>query len=386
MNQTAGTIAVVFHDFPLGGSERIAIRLMNRWAAMGRKVVVFCGALRGPLVEMIGKGIDVVECHPVIPRGLGSRRRLGQALAEFTQRRHIDTLFVPGNFHWPALVEMDSVPEDKRPSIVTQISTPLFRHGRGAVQQVVYNFLTRHRLRCVDAAISLSPLTVGDADRVLGRRITQPIRLPALEDGEDTTVLRRASGDTIVAAGRLVKEKGFDVALRAFARVENRATRLVVLGDGPEHANLLSLAASLGVSERVAFPGYVSDITPWLAQARLFLLSSFYEGYGAVLIEALAAGRPVVSTDCGPAIGDLLNGIGSCAVAPVGDHVALGAALSRVLSDTPPDPRVLADTVAGYRIGPIAESYLDVFDRACARRTALTPVAAEDFPEGVVYV
>jgi len=64
----AATIAIVCHNFPLGGTERIAVRLMNRWAAMGRRVVVLCGERRGPLADMISAAVEVVECSPPIPR------------------------------------------------------------------------------------------------------------------------------------------------------------------------------------------------------------------------------------------------------------------------------------------------------------------------------
>jgi glycosyltransferase involved in cell wall biosynthesis len=386
MNRTAGTIATVLHDFPLGGSERIAIRLMNRWAEMGRKVVVFAGTLNGPLVGMIGRNVDVVECFPRIPRGYGSRRKLGQALARYVEKNHTDTLFVPGNFHWPALPDVAAVSKDRRPSVVAQISTPLYRHGRGPAQQIVYNMLTRHRLACADAAISLAPSVITEADKILGRRITQCIRLPALEDMSGGTVFPRAEGNLIVAAGRLVKEKGFDVALKAFARLPQKDARLLILGEGPERAALTALAASLGLTERVHVQGYVPDIQPWLAQARVFLLSSYYEGYGAVIVKALAAGRPVVSTDCGPAASELLRGLDGCAIAPIGDHVGLGDALARVLASAAPDPHAMANAVAGYRIGPIAEKYLKVFDRVHAQKWGLAPEPAEHFAEEMVYV
>jgi glycosyltransferase involved in cell wall biosynthesis len=61
------------------------------------------------------------------------------------------------------------------------------------------------------------------------------------------------------------------------------------------------------VADRVRLPGYVPDIRPWLAIARTFLLTSWYEGYAAVIVEALGAGRPVVSTDCTPAARELLG-------------------------------------------------------------------------------
>ncbi len=385
MRQNAGHIGVIFHDFPLGGSERIAIRLMNRWADTGRKVVAFCGALKGPLVNLIGQNVDVVECAPAIPRAAGSRRRFGRALRGFLQTRPVDVLFCPGNYHWPVLNELRGMDPAEAPGIVTQISTPLYRHGRGAAEQFGYNILTRHRLRGIDAAIALSPSTVPHADKVLGRKITQYIRLPVLDDAPPPRAPTRACGNVIVAAGRLVKEKGFDVAIRALARMQDRTARLVFLGDGPQIENLTLLAASLGVQDRVEFAGYVRDISPRLAKARLLLMSSYYEGFGAVLVEALAAGRPVVSTDCTPAINDLLIGLPGCHVSPIGDHVSMSEALDLALAQPAPDPRVLAGAVDAYRIGPIADAHLDMFDRVHRARHA-DAALPERFAENVAYV
>ncbi len=385
MHRKAAKIGVIFHDFPLGGSERIAVRLMNRWAETGRKVVAFCGAVEGPLVDLIGENVDVVECAPAIPRAPGSRRRFGKALRRFLEKRPLDVLFCPGNYHWPVLPALDGLPRALAPGVVTQISTPLYRHGRGGFEQFGYNILTRHRLRGVDAAIALSPSTVAHADAVLHRKITQYIRLPVLDDARVPRTLSRASGNVILAAGRLVKEKGFHVAIQALARLEDKTARLVIFGDGPLGENLMLLADSLGVADRVELVGYVPDISPWLAQARLLLLSSYYEGFGAVLVEALAAGRPVVSTDCTPAINDLLIGLPGCHVTPIGDPVAMADALDLALALPAPDPRVLAEAVEAYRIGPIADAHLDMFDRVHRARTVGEPLA-EGFPENVAYV
>lgn len=386
MQQRAAQIGVVFHDFPLGGSERIAIRLMNRWAESGRKVVAFCGAVRGPLADLIGRKVEIVECAPAIPRAPGSRRRFGNALRGFLEKRPLDVLFVPGNYHWPVLPALSSLAPERAPAVVTQISTPLHRHGRGPVEQFGYNLLTRHRLRNCDAAIALSPSVIGQADDVLNRQITQYIRLPVLDDALTPLTLTRAQGNVIVAAGRLVKEKGFDVAIRAFARLEDKTARLIILGDGPLHDELAALARRLGVANRVELKGYVPDISPWLRQARLLLLSSYYEGFGAVLVEALATGRPVVSTDCTPAIKDILIRLPGCLVAPIGDHIAMAEALNRALADLAPDPQVLADAAEPYRIGPIADAHLDVFDHVYSVRTAGAPALAERFADQVAYI
>lgn len=385
MGQQANRIGVIFHDFPLGGSERIAIRLMNSWAASGRKVTAFCGSVEGPLVSLIAGNVDVIECAPVIRRAAGSRRRFGAAVRGFLKTRPVDVLFCPGNYHWPVLSELAGMDAHEAPGVVTQISTPLYRHGRGALEQFGYNLLTRHRLRGVDAAIALSPSVVPQADRVLGREITQYIRLPVLDDAAEVSSLTRATGNVIVAAGRLVKEKGFDVAIRALASMQNKDAQLVFLGDGPQLGTLSRLAESLGVASRVTFAGYVPGITPWLAKARLLLMSSYYEGFGAVLAEALATGRPVVSTDCTPAINDLLIGLPGCRVTPIGDEAAISQALDLVMGQAAPDPRVLAQAVEAYRIGPIAEAHLDMFDRVHSARTA-DALLPERFSEKVAYV
>ena len=145
------------------------------------------------------------------------------------------------------------------------------------------------------------------------------------------------------------------------------------LGLKPENTDpvlkqLELLARELNVSDRVRFVGYVPNISPWLEQCRVFLLSSYYEGYGAVILEALARGRPVVCTDCSPAVGDLIRGIDSCSVAPIGDQQALALALEQALFAAIPDPAALAKAVEPYRLGPIAVEYLDLFDRAHIRR------------------
>jgi glycosyltransferase involved in cell wall biosynthesis len=121
----------------------------------------------------------------------------------------------------------------------------------------------------------------------------------------------------LLGAGRLIRQKGFDLLLRTLARCEGEGRRahLVILGEGPERAALSALATSLGVS--VSLPGYVPDPAPYYAHADLFVLSSRWEGFGHVIVEAMASGLPVIAFDCpyGPA--DILGeGEGGVLVPP----------------------------------------------------------------------
>jgi glycosyltransferase involved in cell wall biosynthesis len=364
------SVGLVLHDFSTGGSERIAIRLANRWAASGRRVTIVCGSAEGPLKAMVSPQVAVLEPRPAIPRAPGSRRRLGQAAADAFAVSAPDVLFVPGNYHWPVIAPFITRFRARfgrhAPPVVAQISSPLRRPDRGPLRQALFDHRFRRTMRHVAAAVALADETARHADAILSRRITTTLPLPALEDELACPRPLPLGSQTILAAGRLAPQKDFDLALRAFSRIPQPTARLVILGEGPLRADLQQTAARLGIADRVDMPGFVPDIRPWLDEARVFLLSSRYEGYAAVVIEALAAGRPVVSTDCTPATHELIGRVGCGAVTPVGDVQALADALSAELAATPPDAAVLAAAVDRYRIGPIANAYLEILDRAVA--------------------
>jgi hypothetical protein len=149
----------------------------------------------------------------------------------------------------------------------------------------------------------------------------------ALASVRDRAPRDRRPGRLLVAAGRLVSQKRFDLLLRAFARGARDDDRLVILGEGPCRRRLEALVARLGLGERVRLAGFSADINDWLARADLFVLSSAYEGVPAVVIEALAAGVPIIASDCSVSLPAMLgDGRFGRLVAP-GDVAGLAAAL-----------------------------------------------------------
>lgn len=136
----------------------------------------------------------------------------------------------------------------------------------------------------------------------------------------------------ILTLARMMPQKRLDILLRAFARTTGSDTRLTILGDGPERSKLEELARSLGIASRVAMPGFVDNVVPWLQRSNLFVLSSDYEGLPAAVIEALACNVPVVTTDCFPAARALLGPADRCEVTPRGDVDAFAAAIDAALS------------------------------------------------------
>ena len=138
---------------------------------------------------------------------------------------------------------------------------------------------------------------------------------------------------TVLAVGRLVHTKGFDVLLNAWAIVKQHAPdwKLMIVGEGEERPALEALRDQLGLRDSVTLPGIYPDVTQAYEQASIFCLSSRYEGFGLVLIEAMAFGLPIVSTACETGPRELLEDGQDAVMVTTNDHIALADALLRLI-------------------------------------------------------
>jgi len=166
----------------------------------------------------------------------------------------------------------------------------------------------------------------------------------------------------ICAIGRLVEQKGFDILLDAFAQLENTNHHLVILGEGPLRNALAEQARVLGIEDRLHMPGFVSSPERVLAHASLFVLSSRWEGFGNVLVEALATGTPVVSTDCPGAPRDILNGGLLGHLVPPENARALAAAIDDALVAPRATPEQRISRAYDFSATQIALEYLELFE------------------------
>ncbi len=139
-------------------------------------------------------------------------------------------------------------------------------------------------------------------------------------------------GDRILTVGSLKDQKNHSLLLRAFARTPGTRSRLMLLGQGENEGILRAVASDLGISDRIIFAGFHRDPSPFYATADLFVLSSDYEGFGNVIVEALACGCPVVSTDCPSGPAEILENGRFGRLVPVGDAEALAVAISEALA------------------------------------------------------
>jgi len=181
-----------------------------------------------------------------------------------------------------------------------------------------------------------------------------PFAMPELGPRERPTV--------VLAVGRLTRAKGFDLLLHAWQQVVAAAPAwtLRIVGEGECRADLEALRDRLGLHDAVSLPGTTHDIERQYREAGLYCLSSRYEGFGMVLIEAMAYGLPIVSTDCETGPRELLRDGANALLAPVEDGAALAGRILRLVADPQLGDRLAAVgavTARGYARHAILERW-----------------------------
>jgi glycosyltransferase involved in cell wall biosynthesis len=200
----------------------------------------------------------------------------------------------------------------------------------------------RHRLRRAlyprahAVVVQTEAARVWIHERIPGAR-ARIIPNPAIAPHDDSREpqWRPQGGRWVVGMGRLTRQKGFDLLLRAFARCCRARPEwsLAILGEGEERSRLEALAGELGVAPRVMLPGAVPRPAEILRRADLFVLSSRFEGFPNALLEAMACGVASIAADCPSGPAEILDSGRDGVLVPAEDTDALTEAMERLMGD-----------------------------------------------------
>jgi glycosyltransferase involved in cell wall biosynthesis len=231
--------------------------------------------------------------------------------------------------------------------------------------------------RLADGIIAVSDGVADDLARQTGlarariATVYNPVIAPELADIARQPVAHRwflpGAAPVVLGVGSLSARKDFPTLVRAFARLRGeRDCRLVVLGQAgssnktqEQQAELMALAARLGVAADVDLPGFVANPFAYMARAAVFVLSSAFEGLPGALIQAMACGCPVVSTDCPSGPAEILDGGRFGALVPVGDDRAMASAIAATL-DRPLAAATLQARAQMYSVDRAVDRYVDL--------------------------
>ena len=374
-----------------GGAERVMLNLASALAARGNPLDLVMGRREGHFLEEIPDTVTVVDL------AIGSPRRPLPALWAMPHVAwRLGTAALTPKAEWllSAVPALTAYLNRRRPAALLSalgypnVAALLARRSGATPTRVVvseHNHLStsaaharkRHErtfpnlaARLYPAADGIVAVSHGVADdlartlRLPRSRITtiynpifrSEIAIEALARPAHAWLAPDAP-PVLLGIGKLKPQKDFACLIRAFARVRaTRPVRLILLGDGPQREALLALARTLGVADAVALPGFVANPFAYLGRAAAFVLSSAWEGLANVVIEALACGCPVVSTDCPSGPAEILDGGKYGRLVPVGDDAALANAISATL-DAPPSREPLRDRARYFSVDRAAAQY-----------------------------
>ena len=367
-------IAIPIHSLEPGGVERVALNLATRWQAAGHEVTIVLGRSGGNR-PCSAPALDYWS----IPTKLSTRRWqtpwMAHSLYSFVVERRPDVIFLPGNTYAVLAAAMKALMGQHAPPMVLKVSNALHRPDMGRPMAMGYAAWLRVQGRLLDSIVALSePMRREVRDLMLAEpRQVSVIANPILTRQRLIQLARTerrspsAWGMRYLAAGRLVPQKNFPLLLRAFAAAARADDTLTIAGEGPERARLEALAQSLGIAGQVRFAGHVASIDPLLAHCDAMVLSSDFEGLPGVVVEALAAGLPILATDCCVSMAGLVDHEGTGLVVLPGcvDSFARGLADLRQMRGDPVRARAVA---AIYEVESAAERYIELLQEVTRRR------------------
>ncbi|MGZ8250098.1 glycosyltransferase family 4 protein [Methylomagnum sp.] len=350
---SAGRLLFFASSLGAGGAERVLSILANAWAERGKQVTVVTLATPDtdfyaldPRIERIGLAGMVDSSGPLdaihhnLRRLIGLRRAIAAGRPEVVfslgDQANVLTLLAGAGLGGKIIVAEHNDPR---------------RHRIGRAWSLLRRITYPWATRVVMLTEGTRRWALTQWPRWRASAIPNPVELAT--PANPLTRPGCFGPRTVVTLGRLAPQKGHDFLIEAFRAIAGRFPdwNLVIFGEGAERPALERTLAEAGLTGRVHLPGTVSDVAGVLAQADLFVLSSRYEGFPMALLEAMAAGRAVVSFDCQSGPADIITPGEDGLLVPAENAPALAEAMAALMADESERRRL------GENARPVAERF-----------------------------
>jgi glycosyltransferase involved in cell wall biosynthesis len=363
----SGPIAFFLPSVVGGGAERVTVNLVQGMTTRGLAVDVVLATATGPFLNQLPPAVRLVDLRAgrvlksVLPLARYIRRERPRVVVSSMSHANMAAL-------WAARLARRATPV-----VVTEHNTmsQTARH-ENVVERGMWPRLMRTFYPWAASVVAVSRGAADDFARTAGvprdrvEVVYNPVITPHLlelaRQSPDHPWFAPGQPPVILGVGRLTPQKDFPTLLRAFAQVRReREARLVILGEGEDREALMALARELGVSDSVDLPGFRENAIALMAASAIFVLSSAWEGLPTVLIEALAAGTQVISTDCPSGPREILQDGRLGTLVPVGDAAALAAAIRTRLEH--PSSATPLDALRPFTSAAAVDHYLRIIEQ-----------------------
>lgn len=353
-----------------GGAERVMVNLARGLSERGIQVDVVLAKAQGVFLAHVPCGARVVDL------GAGRVHQALPGLVRYLRRARPDCVLSAMN-HANLVAVLANLLSGNRARTVASVHNTLSIEVNQArtLRMKLTPLLVRVFYRWADGVVAVSE---GVAEDLAGRTSLDRERITVIYNPVVTSdLLARAEGPlehpwfaareapVVLGVGRLSVQKDFASLVRAFAIARrDRPARLMILGEGEDRPQIEAQVARLGLEGQVALPGFVENPYPYLKRARVFALSSKWEGLPTVLIEALALGTSVVATDCPSGPVEILEGGKWGRLVPVGDDRALADAILASLSDPEVPDEARQRMVQRFGLDAAVDQYMEILGLA----------------------
>jgi glycosyltransferase involved in cell wall biosynthesis len=377
-----------------GGAERVFLDLARKFTERGYRVDMVLARLQGQLVSDIPQSVHTVELGisslvkslhalfrlpfaawkallPAIVAKRPKKLRSLPGLERYLLEQRPDVLMATTDI--PNLIALWAawLTRSKTRLVIREANTltNYVNLAPSAFHRKLPSMI-RQWYHMADGIVSVSRGVADDLSRVAAISqerisiINNPIDLERVAKSAaqefDNPWFQPGQPPVLVAVGSLHPQKDYPTLLRAFVRVRTeRNIRLVILGEGAERKSLQALIEELGVVDDVLLLGFQKNPYTYMSRAAVFVLSSIYEGFPNVLLEALACGCPIISTDCPSGPSEILDRGRYGRLVPVGDAPALAQAIVTTLDESH-DAKRLRNRAEEFSIDAITDQYLRV--------------------------
>lgn len=287
-----------------GGAERVFIHVINNLDRNNFEPLLALGSKHGAFLDKLSTDV------PISVLGAERARKAIPAVIKAVRELRPQTVVSCLGMNFAVSLAKPFLPCKTR-VVLREGSSPTAYLAdvarKSAARAYFYKKVYQNIYGFADAIICQSDFMLRDIETNLGisprklHRIYNPVNFAEIDRlAEESNAIYDPHALNLVTAGRLEFEKAYDLLIEATALVKREIPNvtLTFVGEGGEKPKLEKLAAELGIADAVRFAGFQSNPYPFLKQADLFVLSSRYEGFSNVIVEALACGTPVVATDC----------------------------------------------------------------------------------------
>jgi glycosyltransferase involved in cell wall biosynthesis len=365
-------VAIYLPSLGGGGAERVTVTLANAFAARGLAVDLVLPNANGPYRSQVNPAIKIVDLNA--SRVLASAPRL---VAYLRRERPASLLSVMNHANVVA-VAAKALAGVRTRVIVSEHNTLSSSIGNGlSLNDHVHLGLMKLCYRIADGVVGVSDGVSDDLARCIRLprdRITtiyNPIDAHQISLRSQVMVehpwFAPGAPPVIVGIGRLTEQKNFKLLLDAFARLRSNRSgevRLIILGEGELRGDLERQVEALGLKD-VSLPGFVSNPYAYARASAVFVLSSAWEGLPTVLIEAMACGVRVVSTNCPSGPSEILEDGKWGRLVPTNDVAALADAMDAALNDSAPP--AVSDRAMDFSVNRSVDAYLRILGMGAGR-------------------